>query len=240
MKIKSFLTKLDTAFIDIDNGIVSDEGGQLAFTIQELNFYSRRLSTAQIGVVIALGASCLDTDEAYLNIGVWDGFSMLAASLGAPESTVIGVDNFSEMHQSLQPRLNPQLTRDYGDTRVNFYRALRQCGTPQTFFHEMDWEEFVRTATFPKGGLGLVFYDGEHTEEAHRKFFKAVMPYLSPECIILIDDIRIDFVRRSAEEFLSAYPNFQLLLELGGRRRRDPAWWGGLMVLGRYAKSKEK
>lgn len=235
MRIHDFLNKVGTAFTDLDNGIVSDKGGELAFTIQELNFYCRRLSTAQIGVIIALGASCLDTDEAYVNIGVWDGFSLLAASLGAPESTSIGVDNFSEMHQRLQPLLNPDLTRDYGDTRSNFYRALRECGTPTTYFHEMDWKEFMRIAPFPAGGIGIAYYDGEHTDQAHQEFFKAALPHLSPECLIFIDDTRIDFVRRSVEHFLATNPDFRLLFEVGGKRRRDPAWWGGFMVLGRHS-----
>ncbi len=235
VRINDFLTKVDSAFTDLHNGVVSDGGAELAFTIQELNFYCRRLSTAQIGMIIALGASCLDTEEVYLNIGVWDGFSLLAASLGASESISIGVDNFSEMHQQQQPILNPDLTRDYGDTRGNFYRAFRQCGSPMTYFHEMDWKDFMRTATFPVSGLGLVYYDGEHTEKAHHEFFEAVMPYLSPECVIFVDDTRIDFVRRSVEDFLSANSDFKLLFELGGKRRRDPAWWGGFMVLGRHA-----
>lgn len=240
MRIHDFLSKVDSAFTDLDNGIVSNEGGELAFTIQELNFYCRRLSTAQIGVIIAIAASCLDTDEAYVNIGVWDGFSLLAASLGAPESTSIGVDNFSEMHQQLQPLLNPNLTRDYGDTRGNFYRAFRECRSPTTSFHEMDWKEFMQSATFPAGGIGLAYYDGEHTEKAHQEFFEAALPHLSTECLIFIDDTRIDFVRRSVEDFLTINPDFRLLFEVGGKRRRDPAWWGGFMVLGRRAASIEK
>lgn len=240
VRINDFLSKIDATFTDLDNGIVSDKGSELVLNVQELNFYCRRLSTAQIGVIIALGASCLNSDEAYLNIGVWDGFSLLAASLGAPDSISIGVDNFSEMHHQRQPLLNPELSRDYGDTRSNFYRALRQCGSPRTSFYEMDWRRFMEAAIFPKDGIGIAYYDGEHTAEAHEEFFTTVFPHLSPECLIFIDDTRIDFVQSSIREFLVTNSDFELLLEVGGKRRRDPAWWGGFIVLGRRAITSEK
>lgn len=240
MRIKNFLAAVDTTFSDLQNGIVNDRGSELVFKIQELSFYCRRLSTAQIGVLIALAALELENDEAYLNIGVWDGFSLLAASIGAPDAITIGVDNFSEMHEQKQPLLNPELTRDYGDTRGNFYRALKHCASSKTTFHETDWRIYMRDAHFPSGGVGLAYYDGDHTKEAHDEFFKKIPTYLSSECLIFIDDIRIDFVRESVESFLSAHPDFQLLLEIGGKRRRDPAWWGGFMVLGRFNKSSNK
>ena len=187
-------------------------------------------------MVIALAASCLDNDEAYLNIGVWDGFSLVAASLGAPDATSVGVDNFSEMNQRQQPLLNPNLNRDYGDTRGNFYRALKHCGTPKTAFHEMDWRDFISdTSLFPAGRLGVVYYDGEHTEDAHTEFFAVILPHLSEECVLLVDDTRIDFVRHSIDNFVQANPDFKTLINVGGKRRRDPAWWGGFSVIGRYA-----
>jgi hypothetical protein len=237
VRINDFLSKVNDTFEDINNGIIGDKGSELVLDIQELNFYCRRLSTAQIGVVITLGASCLNSDEAYLNIGVWDGFSLLAAPSGAPNAISIGVDNFSEMHHQQQPLLNPQLSRDYGDTRSNFYRALRQCGSPRTSFYEMDWRRFMKTAVFPKGGIGIAYYDGEHTAEAHEEFFATIVHHLSPECLIFVDDTRIDFVQSSVRKFLTANSDFELILELGGKRRRDPAWWGGFMVLGRRAVS---
>jgi hypothetical protein len=240
VKIDAFMDKVGDAFIDINNGVVSDAGASLAFTIQESSFYCRRLSTAQIGIIIALAASCLDEDEAYVNIGVWDGFSLFAATLGAPNATSIGVDNFSEMHQQQQPLLNPDLDRDYGDTRANFYRALKHCGNPKTRFHEMDWHDFINNASlFPTGKLGAVYYDGEHTEQAHTEFFHAVLPHLSSECVLFIDDTRIDFVRHSIDEFIAANPDFKILIDVGGKRRRDPAWWGGFVVVGRHARNQQ-
>ena len=98
----------------------------------------------------------------------------------------------------------------------------------------------MRTALFPAGGIGIAYYDGEHTEKAHQEFFEAALPHLSPECLIFIDDTRIDFVRHSVKDFLSTNPDFKLLLDVGGKQRRDPAWWGGFMVLGRQAVGSEQ
>jgi hypothetical protein len=233
MRINEFQHKVGSAFTDLNNGIVSDYGAELAFKVQETSFYCRRLSTAQIGVMIALGASCLEADEAYLNIGVWDGFSLLAATQGAPDAICIGVADFSEMNQQKQPLLNPNLTRDYGDTRENFYRAYEDLRSPKTSFYEKDWREVMQIAPFPVGRLGLVYYDAEHTKDAHAEFFEAVIPHLSAECLIMVDDTRIDFVRRSVDHFIVTQPNFSKLIDVGGERRRDPAWWGGFIVIGR-------
>ena len=68
---------------------------------------------------------------------------------------------------------------------------------------------------------------------SHAEFFEAVIPHLSAECLIMVDDKRIDFVRRSVDHFIVTQPNLSKLIDVGGERRRDPAWWGGFIVIGR-------
>lgn len=55
-----------------------------------------RMSTFAIGALINHAVRELPRETAFLNIGIWCGFTLLAGMLGNPDKRCIGVDNFSE------------------------------------------------------------------------------------------------------------------------------------------------
>src|SRR5579872_7090598 len=54
-----------------------------------------RMSTFAIGSIINRAVAEMSPGHSYLNIGVWNGFTLLSGMAGNPEKSCIGVDNFS-------------------------------------------------------------------------------------------------------------------------------------------------
>src|SRR5438876_9226238 len=54
-----------------------------------------RMSTFAIGAIINRAVQQLPAGQAYLNVGVWNGFTLLAGMADNPDKTCIGVDDFS-------------------------------------------------------------------------------------------------------------------------------------------------
>ena len=52
--------------------------------------------------LLNLAASCLDADEAYVEVGVYHGASLIAALLGNEGRSVIGIDSFGFRDASLE------------------------------------------------------------------------------------------------------------------------------------------
>jgi hypothetical protein len=55
-----------------------------------------RMSTFAIAAMLNEGVRHLTHGECFVNIGVWNGFTLLAGTKDNPETHCIGVDNFSE------------------------------------------------------------------------------------------------------------------------------------------------
>jgi len=233
MKVASFADALAESFVSLKDGVLSPSALERNARIQELSFYCKRLSTPQIGFVLNLATSFLEADEAFVNVGVWEGYSFLAAGVDNA-ALVVGVDDFSEMNLDRGAAVGSP-GRRYGPTRDNFYRAFETFGEGNTRFFEQDWASFLEhfAELVPGFSVGSIFYDADHTQESHRRFFHLVEPLLSAECVILVDDLRYPFVREASDEFLLARPNFRRLLEVTVDVPRHPAWWGGFQALAR-------
>jgi len=236
MMVKRFMSEILQSFDCLESGVYRTKRAfQKNARIQELSFYCKRLSTPQIGFVLNTATSILEEDECYLNIGVWEGYSFLAASIDNQPKNVVGVDNFSEMNNGKGAEVN-NYTRKYGPTRANFYLAYDAFKSHGMQFFEKDWVEFLQNFDhFLEGKkIGAVFYDANHTREAHRKFFDLVLPHLSDQCVIFVDDLRYDFVLQTSSDFLARNPDFTTLFQVEVDKPRHPAWWAGFQALARF------
>ncbi len=72
--------------------------GQLAGVRRDLAELARmpKMSTFATGAMLNAAVKKLQEPEAFVNVGVWHGYSLLAAMVGNHEKRVIGVDNFSQ------------------------------------------------------------------------------------------------------------------------------------------------
>ena len=57
---------------------------------------SPRMSTIAIGALLNACVEAMPADHAFVNVGVWNGFTFLSGIAGNPDKRCIGVDDFSE------------------------------------------------------------------------------------------------------------------------------------------------
>jgi predicted O-methyltransferase YrrM len=160
--------------------------------------------------------SHLGTGEAYVEVGVWKGLSMIGAMLGNDQATFYGIDDFSEPHSDpheLRRALMENIRRYGLEDRLNFqdgdaFRHLAQLRVP----------------------IGVYFYDGDHSVLAQHLALAIVEPHLADEALVVIDDAAWPAVRFATMRYTSRHPGYRLLLDLPARHDFDPRWWTGVAV----------
>lgn len=179
----------------------------------ELCRMRRRLATIAMAYVINELVEHMPRDQAYVNVGVWYGFSLFAGMVGNPDSRCVGIDNFSQ----------------FGDPRADFYEKFQKLKSPNHSFEEMDYREYFRTRNdLP---IGLYYYDGDHSYEHQLEGLKIAEPHFADGCIVIVDDTNWDAPRDATRDFLASSSASYDVLDLPTACNRHPTWWNGLMVL---------
>lgn len=139
---------------------------------------SGRVQTLLNRCVAALPAA-----ESYLEIGCWQGASLISALLGNTKATALACDNFAQFTDA-----NP---RDKFKANTARYAAR----LPKFTFHEGDCFELPKKPLFPKP-VGIYFYDGDHSEENQMRAFTEFHTVLATNVVVIVDDWNWDYVRR--------------------------------------------
>lgn len=173
---------------------------------------------------------CLDDDECYLEIGSFQGKTLISAMLNNAPRTTYACDNFSEF------------TTDAARSFEVFQANLRHFGLAErvTFFNE-DFRGVLDPKRLEKP-VGVYLYDGGHTEAEHRDAITLAEPVLADRALVIIDDWNFDGARRGAESALAAsrhrWERLYLLPARGPEERPAGAigdhgmWWNGVAVYG--------
>jgi Methyltransferase domain len=174
-----------------------------------------RMSTFAIGAMINRAVAQMSADAVFLNIGVWNGFSLLAGMAANEDKACIGVDNFSE----------------FGGPRSQFLQRFeRQRGTRHTF-REMDYRAYFEHEH--RAPIGVYFYDGDHSYEHQLLGLQMAEPYLTDDCIIFVDDTNSQAPRAATYAFLSEHGGYRVLLDGRTCANGHPTWWNGIVVVQR-------
>ncbi len=175
-----------------------------------------RMSTLAIGGLINYAVSLLAEDEAYVNVGVWNGFSLLCGLVGNYDKLCIGIDNFSE----------------FGGPKEEFMQRFERLHSPRHKFFECDYREYF--SKIHQGKIGLYFYDGEHSYQNQLEGLLVAEPFFSQNCTILVDDTNWEEPRKATYDFLDrSQNNYEILLDVKTCTTPHPTWWNGLIVLQR-------
>ena len=165
--------------------------------------------------LLNLAANCLGPDEAYVEVGVFHGASLIAAMLGNEGKLFVGIDSFQFRGTSLE------------DVEANLAR------------YGLDVPEIVVGDAFelvPGGALGDVrigvwYYDAAHSFEAQMEGLRIAEPHLVPGALVIVDDTDWDDVDRAIEAYLAEQPRVSRILTIDGDTRGAPQWWEGMQVL---------
>lgn len=175
-----------------------------------------RMSTFPIATIIQRAVRGLPTGAAYLNIGVWQGYTLLAGMLGNPGSRVIGVDNFSQ----------------FKGAREGFLERFDRLKSDRHSFFELDYREYF--AREHHGPIGFYYYDGDHGYEHQLEGLRLAEPYFTEDCYVLVDDTNWPEPRAGTLDFISGSANrYEVLLDQRTAWNGHPTFWNGVMLLQR-------
>lgn len=175
-----------------------------------------RMSTFAIGALINRAVAAMRPDQAYLNIGVWKGFTFFAGMAGHPDKTCIGVDNFSNR--------NP--------ARSSFLARFEATRTANHHFHEADFREYL--VSRHRSRLGVYMFDGPHSYQDQLDGLTLAEPFFDKGCVILVDDTNWSKVREANLDFIrNSSFQYRILFDVQTSCVGHPTFWNGLMILER-------
>ena len=165
--------------------------------------------------LVNLAATCLGEGEAYVEIGVFHGASLIAAMLGNEGKRFIGVDSFA-----------------FGDTsldRIESNLASYGLGVPEIVVG--DAFDVVPAGGLGDAKVGVWYYDAAHSFQAQIEGLRIAEQLLVSGALVIVDDTDWDEVERAADAYLAEQPRARRVLTIDGDRGGAPQWWEGMQVL---------
>jgi Methyltransferase domain len=172
-----------------------------------------RMSTFAVGAIINHTVSCMKPDVSFVNVGVWNGFTLLSGMVGNSDKRCVGVDNFSE----------------FGGPREQFLSRFNTYKSEAHHFYDSDYRDYFKNNH--SGEIGFYIYDGSHSYENQMAGLKIAEPFLGQDAIVLVDDTNGVEPRQATLDFISQNANkYELLLDTCTPANKHPTFWNGIMV----------
>lgn len=132
--------------LDLANTQILDTNSPLL----NLKFLSiPRMSTLANAYIINKLVGAMPTNQSYVNIGFWCGWSFIAGMIGNDDKVCIGVDNFSDNFSYI----------------INQSETFNECfsfhRTKKSEVYAVDYRDYFKS--IHKGSIGVYFYDGDHS-----------------------------------------------------------------------------
>jgi hypothetical protein len=200
---------------------VFDFGGVLT------GFSGERLLACLHGLTAALCGH----ERVYLEIGVFQGLTLISNARVNSNIKCFGIDNFSL----------------FNDGRDNFgivRERMSRLGVTNATIINRDFEDALDElgSHIGRNKIGVFFVDGAHDYRSQLVSLLKAKPYLARGCAIVVDDANYGHVRQANADFLRSHPDFALLMEgytsghmanLTGDDRDAAAagFWNGVNIL---------
>ncbi len=164
-------------------------------------------------------------DGVYFEVGIYRGGSLLSAGLFNPSTRCIGIDDFSGHNPIMvnEKVLNMNLDKFGNPSNIEYYNMDYQDAISMIFNNEPDLK------------VSVYYYDGDHSYEHQLNGLRAILPYLAPKCILLVDDVNKSDVVNANNKFMEENPDFQSACQMRTKGWGDCStnWWEGFQVLSR-------
>lgn len=179
-----------------------------------------------------------EKDICYLEVGVFEGLTLLSVAGANPQTACYGVDNykawvqgesnftkFKQRKEKLQLNNAHILNEDFEDALLNL---KQQIGNKK---------------------IGVYFIDGPHDYRSQLTCLLFALPYLHENAVIIIDDCNYRHVRQANADFLVSHPEFKLLFDsytsshpdnmsIKQKPEATEGWWDGVNVIVRDTENK--
>ncbi|NQU59081.1 MAG: class I SAM-dependent methyltransferase [Rhodospirillales bacterium] len=187
-----------------------------------------------VGVLQRLGRLFAgDAAAAYLEIGVFQGLTLVSTALEAPAMPCFGIDNFRILDPDSK---NKEITNE----------RIERFGAANATLIDMDFEDALSGLTAHLDGrkIALYFVDGPHDYRSQIVCLLAALRYLHDDAVIVIDDANYPDVRRATRDFLTGHPEFKMVFEAyspahpanldeAERIKWEEGWLNGVNILAR-------
>jgi predicted O-methyltransferase YrrM len=165
--------------------------------------------------LLNLAASLLGPGEAYVEVGVYHGASLIASMLGNEDKRFVGIDTFGFRDASLE------------DVEAN----LERFGLPRPEVLVGDAFELVPAGAIAERSVGVWYYDAAHDFDSQVRGLRIAEPLLVPGALMIVDDTDWTDVERAMDAYLTEQPRATRILTIDGKTRGQPQWWEGMQVL---------
>jgi Methyltransferase domain len=174
----------------------------------------RRMSRLMNAAVINTAVGEMADGEEFVNVGVWNGFTMLAAMAGNEHKNCCGVDNFSE----------------FGGPKDDFLEQFTARRSRRHRFLDQDYVDFFAAGL--DRPLRVYLYDGEHSYENQYRGLLIADPFYADDAVIVVDDTNLDRARDATLQFAQdSRLEWEVIYDQRTSSIRHPTLWNGLMVL---------
>jgi len=164
--------------------------------------------------LLNLAASLLGAGESHVEVGSFEGLSLIAAMLGNT-GDFVGIDNFS---------------LDDGN-RALLEANLRRYGLAGHAILEGDAFALLRGGALGDRRVGVYYYDAAHDYRSQVRSLRLIEPYLADGALMIVDDTDWEQVARAMRDYLAGQPRAEHLVTLDGKDRGQPWWWEGVQIL---------
>ncbi len=189
-----------------------------------------------IATLHALTELFCNNSNAYLELGVFRGLTLLSNAFANPSVPCYGIDNFS-------------LFDERGKNLSTIKAHVKRLTLKNVNIINRDFDDALDTLEkyIGKKKVGVFFVDGPHDYRSQLVPLLKIVPYMAEECAIVIDDANYPHVRQATNDFLRSHPDFALLLEaytpkhvanMNDKEKKDAmaGWWNGVNVIVRDPK----
>ncbi len=183
-----------------------------------------------VGTLQRLSKGLNVQNECYLEIGVFQGMTLLSVAKANENLACFGIDNFSQF--------------DPNGTNKRIIKKRAEINSITNFnLIESDFEDaFDKLEDNLKGRkIGVYFVDGPHDYRSQLICLEFIKPYLSDNAIIVIDDANYRHVRQANSDFIKANPEYTLFYEHYTSHHPHYAdksntefkeeWWNGVNII---------
>lgn len=212
----------------------ADEEGTLLEREDVLTGYSGK---KLYGTLQRLAKDVLNDDVCYVEVGVYQGLTLLSSAMANENGAFYGIDNFAFF--------DPE-----GKNKNLVEARTSKLGLENTILINEDYEEALENLEKHIGDkkVGIYFIDGPHDYRSQLMCLLLIKPYLAENAVILIDDSNYRHVRQANRDFLQTNPAFKLLFEsytpahpmnLKGRDKQHAldGWWDGINIIVKDSKN---
>ena len=184
------------------------------------------------GLLQNLTSKLEGTQNVYLEIGVYQGLTLLSNACSNKNVKCYGIDNFS-------------LFNEGGKNKDIVLERKKVLNANNAHIIDKDFEEALDDLDkyFEKGEkVGVFFIDGAHDYRSQLISLLKIKKYLSNDALIVIDDANYAHVRQATVDFLMTEPEFKLICE--AYTKAHPAnlskidkehsikgWWNGINII---------